>query len=713
MFSPFMRNPSAQVPTDPHNEEETQENEQEPTPQNRRWAVLQAVLVVAALGLGIVNALEPLPTVEQEIGTNMLVESEPLASGTLCHEGGTTLTTGFDININAVLDEGEITSTTHVCNGPMGLSGPQGQPGMDGTSPLTQLVETVHLNPGEANCTAGGTLIRSGLDLNGNGALDNEETVSNETLCNGLSGLNGAVGANGLNGEQGPAALVDRQPAPAYVCEDGFMIRFGVDDGSGEATSMDGLLQDDEVVESLNVCFSPLIAERITDLFPGITNSMTTGCDAAAWMPTDNVLVFAASHADHGCEPFLHRIGTNDTGLLADLNTGGGSEPGRQIGFNVLTVNGTDRVFFDADDGVNGRQLWVSDGTGLGTQTLGSVEATAPLRWANGLVFKAGDGTWLWTDGNPLVPVVDAPWWNSSQSASLDQFDSHHHQWGAAWWHSDGDHLWFTAADDEGDVEPYRLDRQGNVLAWNVDPVASVQLTDSVDVDGDLFVVAQQGTTKQVLRLNGNGSLAWLTSLTPTSGDTALGQRMGLQLLGDNLVYDAQTQPGQPRLWTTHLPSGLSVQLSTTMLAPGLNAGAVVAGNRVIFDCTTAETGTEVCITDATTMGTRVVLDGTPGMLSTSVESLQAVGEGWVALADGSSDGDTVGTALWASSGSTMRMIYNPWEGSGNDSQAGTYGRTVVTDTQVLFIAHDGETGHEWHRWSHGELSDDWIVFNR
>ena len=130
MFSPFMRNPPERVPTDPQNEDETQEQEEAPTSRNRRWAVLQAVLVVAALGLGIVNAIEPVPTMEQEVGTNMLVESEPLAPGTLCHEGGTTLTTGFDININAVLDEGEITSTTHVCNGPMGLSGPQGQPGM-------------------------------------------------------------------------------------------------------------------------------------------------------------------------------------------------------------------------------------------------------------------------------------------------------------------------------------------------------------------------------------------------------------------------------------------------------------------------------------------------------------------------------------------------------------------------------------------------------
>ena len=54
-----------------------------------------------------------------------------------------------------------------------------------------------------------------------------------------------------------------------------------------------------------------------------------------------------------------------------------------------------------------------------------------------------------------------------------------------------------------------------------------------------------------------------------------------------------------------------------------------------------------------------------------------------------------------------------PWTGSGNSSAALTYGQLIIGPTQAWMIAHDGVHGHEWHRWSHGELSDDWIVIRR
>ena len=36
----------------------------------------------------------------------------------------------------------------------------------------------------------------------------------------------------------------------------------------------------------------------------------------------------------------------------------------------------------------------------------------------------------------------------------------------------------------------------------------------------------------------------------------------------------------------------------------------------------------------------------------------------------------------------------------------------VVALTLALYN-NDGSSGHEWYRWSHGELSDDWIVIAR
>ena len=105
--------------------------------------------------------------------------------------------------------------------------------------------------------------------------------------------------------------------------------------------------------------------------------------------------------------------------------------------------------------------------------------------------------------------------------------------------------------------------------------------------------------------------------------------------------------------------------------------------------------------------------DMTPGMMSSDLRAFAAVGEGWLVVSDGLIDGTSIGVSLWAVEGESMRLVYNPWTGGSNSSEALNYGQMVLSPTQAWFIAHDGVHGHEWHRWSHGELSDDWIVIHR
>ena len=54
--------------------------------------------------------------------------------------------------------------------------------------------------------------------------------------------------------DAGFSALVDKTVAPAYVCLDGFQLRFGIDDGAGGAFSNNGILEPSEVRETLNLC---------------------------------------------------------------------------------------------------------------------------------------------------------------------------------------------------------------------------------------------------------------------------------------------------------------------------------------------------------------------------------------------------------------------------------------------------------------------------
>ena len=694
-----------------HHEEEREQPPatQEGHHQHRRWfAILQVLSIIVAMTLALYNhaLLGSLPN-EDTTPQAWLTESEPMEPVEPCNQGGIRLYTGLDSNINGVLDAEERSDPLVVCHGPRGLSGPQGQPGTNGSVAHTQLMATEVLLPGNATCPEGGTQFRSGLDLDGNGSLDPNEVVDESLLCNGLLGENGVDGGDG---DAGFSALVDKTVAPAYVCLDGFQLRFGIDDGAGGALSNNGILEPSEVRETLNLCFEPLRSERITDIYDNVGNSMTIGCEASAWLPSSHRFLFAASDGVHGCELHVSDGTVNNTELLADLHPNGDALPGRDLGFHVLDQR---VVFFDATDGTNGRQLWVSDGSANGTFALGMVEMEPPVPWNNGFVFSSTTGDLLWTNGTDLRPWLEHPAWNTSQQATVQSSMAGLQQPGSAWLHGDQHAIWFSAEDTLGDIEPHRLTNDGTLTSWEVNAFGDTQLFHPLSDENDLVAVAVRAGVKQLIRLEDDGSASWLTSIAPASGDTRLGEGMGVHRIGDNLLYDAVTNNNEPRLWTTNMANGISLQLDEEILAPGAQVGVANTGERLFFDCVTPSSGTEMCVTDGTPGGSNVFHDLTPGVLSSDIRGLVAVGDGAAMVSDGVTSGDAVGVSLWMIEGDELHMAYNPWPGTGNSSQALTYGSMTLTDSQVFFVAHDGEFGHEWHRWSHGELSDDWIVIDR
>jgi hypothetical protein len=62
-------------------------------------------------------------------GVNSLVAIVPEPAGANCTYGGRSITSGLDLNSNTVLDVGEVSSTSYVCNGAVGATGPQGPAG--------------------------------------------------------------------------------------------------------------------------------------------------------------------------------------------------------------------------------------------------------------------------------------------------------------------------------------------------------------------------------------------------------------------------------------------------------------------------------------------------------------------------------------------------------------------------------------------------------
>jgi large repetitive protein len=106
-----------------------------------------------------------------------------------------------------------------------------------------------------------------------------------------------------------------------------------------------------------------------------------------------SVLFFLADDGVHGEELWKSDGGEKGTGLVRDLFPGP-----RSADIRWLTAAGS-RVYFVADDGVHGRELWTSDGTSDGTRLVEDILPGAgsalphDLAWIDGLLlFSAHDG---------------------------------------------------------------------------------------------------------------------------------------------------------------------------------------------------------------------------------------------------------------------------------------------------------------------------------
>ena len=104
-------------------------------------------------------------------GTEVLVRTAGREADHICTEGGADIFIGNDNNGNGILEEDEVTSTTRLCHGKEGLSGPQGATGPNGLPGIDSLVNTTIIEYGNESCPHGGILISTGLDLNANGTL--------------------------------------------------------------------------------------------------------------------------------------------------------------------------------------------------------------------------------------------------------------------------------------------------------------------------------------------------------------------------------------------------------------------------------------------------------------------------------------------------------------------------------------------------------------
>jgi len=152
-------------------------------------------------------------------GSARLVDVRQLEPGDTCAAGGVVVNTGEDSNGDGVLEPDEIESSEPICNG------------IDSQGAL---VDTA-LEPPGANCTDGGTRVRTGVDANNDGVLEDSEVQSTVYICNGGTGA--------------PTLVSVLSEPPGGNCQfGGDVVRVGVD------SNHDGTLEPSEVTSTSYVC---------------------------------------------------------------------------------------------------------------------------------------------------------------------------------------------------------------------------------------------------------------------------------------------------------------------------------------------------------------------------------------------------------------------------------------------------------------------------
>jgi len=687
--------------------------------------VVQTITIIVALILSaysftIIESLDSSSNSGAD-ATEVLVRTAGREADHICTEGGADIFIGNDVNDNGILEEDEVTSTTRLCHGKEGLSGPQGATGPNGLPGIDSLVNTTIIEHGNESCANGGILIEIGLDLNNNGTLDNEEIQNSEFICNGMIGINGLDGIDGVSGH---SALVDRLAPPPYLCSNGIVINFGVDDGSGDGIADDGLMHDDEIVESLKICSQPLNYGPISDFSVGLTNGLSDSCSEFAWSTAHSMLISAGSDSATGCELWTSEGTMSSTNQLIDINPGSAdSSPGLYLGFTPVLLNGEEFWLFDANSGINGRELWITNLTASGTQQLtgysgdGIIADSVSAKWMDGLIFSDSNFDLMWTDGQTVYNLFDAPFFELPTQLNLDiiqaKFSTHTQTTFAV----EQSGIWLSGIHDDIGYEMHYLSNEGEFLSWDLNTFEDSTPMSILPFGDYAIVVADDGINgRQLVELSSSGSHTWLTSMTLQSNGnptTNVGENLGLNLLGNKVIFDAQISAVDPTIWSYDLENGNLVELSSLVVAPSERVDAVSLNGKLWFDCITGSTAEELCMSDGTTAGTKVIHEFQPGMGSAEIRSILPVDNNLLIIANGELNGIDTGHCLWTFDTLTMEveMVYDPWPGTGNNSDSAGYGALIGNQEVVVFVADDGLTGMEIHLWSPLTLQDEWLIW--
>ena len=372
--------------------------------------------------------------------------------------------------------------------------------------------------------------------------------------------------------------------------------------------------------------------------------------------------------------------------LVKDINPSGASAP-----TELVTMGGV--TFFAADDGSAGIELWKSDGTSSGTTRVkdicpGACSSTphrltvATVSEGERVFFAAQNGTdgWeLWkSDGTAGGTAMVKDIFPGASSPALTQLTAV------------GDVLFFKASDGVYGAELWKSDGTGAGTEMVKDiatGIASSTPNSLADLGGTLFFSALGSQGRELWKSDGTeAGTVLVKDINPGGASSGPG---GLCAVGNTLFFVAYTGYGT-ELWKSDgTPGGTSqVRNINPGFASSYPSHLTAVGSDLYFVADDGTTGAELWKSDGTYAGTVQVKDIAPGAVSSAASGLTAVGSLLFFAAE-----DGLGRELWRSDGTgTGTYLVEDINTGSPDSSPG---ELQNAGGMLYFVADDGIAGQE------------------
>jgi ELWxxDGT repeat protein len=320
----------------------------------------------------------------------------------------------------------------------------------------------------------------------------------------------------------------------------------------------------------------PAVAALVKDINPGLASSYPL-------FPTNvnGTLFFAANDGSHGVELWQSNGTSSGTALVKDILPGSaGSDPSY-----LTNVNGT--LFFQASDGSNGEELWKSDGTSSGTVLVSDINPgsagsdPSALTNVNGtLFFEANDGSQgkeLWqsngtSSGTALLKDIDHGFFGSFPKYLTNV----------------GGTLFFRADDGSHGTELWQSNGTSTGTALLADGFFhssnGLYLTSYLNnVNGTLFFAANDGTPGGEL-WKSDGSSAGTAMVAKINPGSIGSYPKYLTNVNGILFFSAVDQTHGRELWQSDgTSSGTVLVADINPGSPSSNPGGLANANGTLF----------------------------------------------------------------------------------------------------------------------------------